>query len=406
MKIILIVDHDIEIANGVSLQVKQFIKWVAERDHEVHVMFPSKNNGNNHNYGKNVKCYSIPAFSVPAYPEYSVPLPPLAAKLWLKNWQADLVHVETINPTLLSLGYWIRYRTKAPMFNVLTANVPYYAPILFPKDNLIRRAGYKLGKVWMNWISNRIEGTFILSQGMRKPLTQEFFSIDQNRVFSLKRPIDLQRFGNGCGEREIDIFLMAPQGKRLFTLSRLSDTKNVEFLIKTFAQYIYPKDKELHFFIGGHGPLEDRLRALASELKCPNVHFLGKIDIDRVPEFLCNADYFLYSSVSETFGNVICEAKFSKVPVIALDDRGGVNSQIEDRRTGILVEKQDEEEFAARFFEVYNDPLLREKIRQNAHADVQANNNPNKIYSDLMNVYQKYKDNDTTAKEEVKSLFS
>jgi glycosyltransferase involved in cell wall biosynthesis len=406
MKLVFIVDHDIEKTNGVSFQSKQFIKWLAERNHEVFVMFPSNNNNHNQNYGQNVRCYPIPAFSVPSYPEYSVPLPPLAAKLWLKKWQADLVHAETINPTLLLLGYWIKYRSKAPMFNVLTANIPYYSHILFPKDNMIKKSCLKIGKTLMNWISNRIDGTFVLSRGVRKPLTQDFLNIDPNRVYSLRRPIDLQRFGNNSGGKKSEDHFNVPRGKRLFTLSRLCDTKNVDFLIRTFAKHIYPKNRELHFFVGGYGPLENQLKTLASELRCPNIHFLGKIDVDEVPTLLCSSDYFLYGSTSETYGNIVCEAKYSKVPVIALDDKAGVNSQIVNNRTGILVENHKEEEFAAKFFKLYHNPLLCETIRQNAHSDVLINNNPQKIYTDLLNVYHKFKDKDEMAEEELKSLFS
>lgn len=406
MNIALIVDHDIEITNGASLHTKQFLKWLADKNHYVHVMFPSREKMGCSNYGRNIKCHPIPAFSVPSYKEYCVPLPPLACSLWLRKWNIDLIHAETINPTLLLLGFWIKWCTKAPLFNVITANIPYYVHILFPKDNFIKTSCLKSGQAMMNWISNNIEGTFVLSEGVRKSLTDDFLRINQKKVFSLNRPIDLLRFSDSHGGAEIFNPFNVPRGNRLVTLSRLCNTKNVEFLIRAFAKNIYQRNRDLHLFIGGYGPAENRLKELAAQFVCPNIHFLGKIDLDCVSGFLQEAEYFLYSSLSETFGNVICEAKFSRLPVTALDDMAGVRSQIEDTRTGILVKNHDEEEFATRFFELHDNPELRERIRQNAYRDVMANNNPDKIYQNLMNVYHKYSNKEYKAGKELLKHFS
>jgi glycosyltransferase involved in cell wall biosynthesis len=203
MNIALIVDHDIEITNGASLHTKQFLKWLADKNHYVHVMFPSREKMGCSNYGRNIKCHPIPAFSVPSYKEYCVPLPPLACSLWLRKWNIDLIHAETINPTLLLLGFWIKWCTKAPLFNVITANIPYYVHILFPKDNFIKTSCLKSGQAMMNWISNNIEGTFVLSEGVRKSLTDDFLRINQKKVFSLNRPIDLLRFSDSHGGAEM-----------------------------------------------------------------------------------------------------------------------------------------------------------------------------------------------------------
>ena len=406
MRIAFIVDHDIEITNGVSLQSKQFLTWLTDNDHEIQLIFPSTGKKTGYSNGRNISFHPVPAFSVPSYREYSVPLPPLAVSLWLKEWDIDLIHAETINPTLLLLGYWIKHRAKVPMFNVITANIMYYSHILFPKDNFVKKACFKIGRGMMNRISNRIQGTFILSEGVRKALTQDFYSIDQKKVFSFKRPIDLHRFGGNSHDFSMFDRYNVPRGKRLVTLSRLCQTKNVGFLIRAFAKYIYPRDPDFHFFIGGYGPLDGQLKDLASQLECPNIHFLGKIDLDSVPGFLKEADYFLYASLSETFGNVICEAKFSKLPVVALEDRAGVSSQIENYQTGILAGNHEEKVFASKFFELHNNPGLREKIRRNAHRDVLHNHDPQTIYSNLMHVYEKFVENDPSADEELMVLFS
>jgi len=390
MKIALIIDHDIELVNGASYKSKQFFNWIRCHGHEVLLVFPSVNRVNPHRYRDGVTVVSIPSFPVPKYKEYCVPIPPLAISLWLKKWKVDLFHVETINPTTLLLAYFMAKRSKAPIFNVLTAHVPMYANILYPKENIVKKLSFRLAKRMMNFTSNRINGTFVLSNGMKKILTDDFFHFKQDKVFKLRRPLDFNRFkGTSIGSDLFDPFHVK-KGNRLVTLSRLADIKNIDFLIRSFAKHIYPQNKELHFFIGGHGPERENLENLAKSLACPNIHFLGKIEPDAVPGFLQESDYFLYSSLSETFGNVVCEAKYSKLPVIALNDDGGITDQILNEKTGMLVYHHDEKEFSDQFFNVFNNEKLRESIQLNAHNDVTQNHDPEIIYSNLIKRYQDF----------------
>ncbi len=405
MKIALIVDHDPDLVNGASSQSRQFISWLTGHGHEVELIFPSPGR-RTRPHGPGVRHHPIPALSIARYREYCVPLPPLNASLWLDRPDVDVVHAETINPTLLLLGYWISRRRRVPLFNVLTANVPFYYPILFPPEKWFTGPLLRFGKGLANRLSDRIEGTFVLSPGMKKTLTRRFFSFDPKKVFVLARPLDRGRFAVSVDPPGLDRLRAVPRGRRLLTLSRLCTTKNVEFLVKAFARSIYPRNKDLHFFVAGDGPQAADLKRLAAELGCPHIHFLGSIPFEAVPALLRAADYFLYGSLSETFGNAVCEAKFAPLPVIALDDRGGVRAQILDRRTGILVGAAREKEFARRFFEVFDDAGLRSELRRQARRDVILNNDPEKIYSRLLGLYHRAVRREPLEEGEVGRLFS
>jgi len=386
MKIAVIVDHDVDLLNGASRQSCQFVDWLVGHGHDVHLIFPAPRR-RRESPKAGLRIYSVPSFSVPSYREYRIPLPPLAPTLWLRRWKIDLVHAETMNPTLLLLGYWMIRRSRKPMFNVLTTNLPYYAPILLPRDNAARKLVFRAGKAMMNAISNRIDGTFILSEGMRERLTRDFYAIDQGKVFPLIRPMDPAGFAARNEPSGIDGRLAIRRGCRLVTLSRLCQTKNVDFLVKAFARRIYPKNPSLHLIVAGEGPREESLRGLSAGLGCPNIHFPGRVPFGAVPAFLREADFFLCASLSEAFGNIVCEAKYAGVPVIALDDKGGVRAQIIDRRTGFLVSPADEEEFGRRFFELFDDPGLQQEIRRQAREDVLVNHSPDKIYANLLAIY-------------------
>ena len=59
--------------------------------------------------------------------------------------------------------------------------------------------------------------------------------------------------------------------------------------------------------------------------------------MSRVPDYYRSADLFVYTSLSETYGQVISEAGWCGLPSVALNDGMGVCSQIVDGRTGVLV---------------------------------------------------------------------
>ncbi|MBN2264346.1 MAG: glycosyltransferase [Candidatus Aminicenantes bacterium] len=388
MKFAILLDHDPGLLNGASRQAAQFIEWLLKRGHEIHLVHTASG-GRPAAPRPGLTVSTVPSLSVAAYREYRIPVPPLAVRLWLSPRRVDIVHAETMNPTLLALGYRMKRSAGAPMYNVLTTNLPFYASILLPREGPIKTFVYRVGKPMMNAVSNRIEGTFVLSEGMRDALTRNFYRIDPARVFTWTRPLDPAAFAARNGRSTVWDRLGIPRGGRLATLSRLCRTKNVEFLIQTFARELAPRDPSLHLVVAGEGPLEGDLRGLAAKLGCDRVHFPGLIPYDQVPDFLAGADGFLFSSLSETFGNAVCEAKYAGVPVVALDDGGGVRSQIVDRLTGVLVADADEKLFAERVMELRRDEALRERIRHEARRDVVVRHSPDRIYGGLMEVYER-----------------
>jgi glycosyltransferase involved in cell wall biosynthesis len=127
-----------------------------------------------------------------------------------------------------------------------------------------------------------------------------------------------------------------PKGRvTLLNVGRLSPEKGQDLLLRAVATLSkdYP-GLELHF--AGIGPLEQPLRDLASSLGISErVRFLGYIS--DMPPLYRDVDLVVQSSLTEGLPNVILEAAYLRVPIVATDV-GGTGEVIEHNRSGWLMQ--------------------------------------------------------------------
>ena len=69
-------------------------------------------------------------------------------------------------------------------------------------------------------------------------------------------------------------------------------------------------------------------------------HFAGYRKGEDLADHYAASDIFAFSSLTETFGNVVLEAMASGLPVVALR-AGGVGETVQSGTTGILVEPSE-----------------------------------------------------------------
>jgi glycosyltransferase involved in cell wall biosynthesis len=138
--------------------------------------------------------------------------------------------------------------------------------------------------------------------------------------------------------RGVDHALFRPRPKTLprskplaLYVGRVAKEKNVE----AFLQARNPLEK----YVVGDGPGREALMR-----KYPNVRFVGALHGEKLAEMYCNADVFVFPSLTDTFGLVVIEALSSGVPVACypvegpadiLDNRPGVGCCDEDLEKAI-----------------------------------------------------------------------
>jgi glycosyltransferase involved in cell wall biosynthesis len=136
-----------------------------------------------------------------------------------------------------------------------------------------------------------------------------------------------------------------------------------------FAELIAPAVPDATLTLVGDGPDHDVFRAQALELGIADrTYFPGEQSLTEVARWYQHADVFVYASLSETYGQVIGEALWSGLPVVAFEDGMGVSQQIENGKNGILVPPGPDERAANWRFAGEVATLLREPQRRQAFA--------------------------------------
>jgi len=110
----------------------------------------------------------------------------------------------------------------------------------------------------------------------------------------------------------------------------LQPRKRVELVIREAARL-----PGLQFRIAGKGETEKDCRALAQQLGCGNVSFLGHLSSEKLGEQMRKADIFFFPSILEGNPQVLLQASACGLPCIAMDLYH--SDYVVNGKTGFLV---------------------------------------------------------------------
>ena len=118
-------------------------------------------------------------------------------------------------------------------------------------------------------------------------------------------------------------------------VSRIAPEKNVDYLAEALA-IVAARRPDVRILLVGDGPS----RAALERRLGPCARFAGYRAGEDLADHYAAADIFAFSSLTETFGNVVLEAMASGLPVVALR-AGGVGETVRSGETGLLVEPSE-----------------------------------------------------------------
>ncbi len=232
-----------------------------------------------------------------------------------------------------------------------------------------------------------LHGTDITLVGQEKSFfTVTKFSIEQSdavtAVSQYLKDETLRAFGcDECGIEVIPNFInldqynpsgacahfdtLVPQGTKVVThVSNFRKLKRVPDIVRMFAKI--RREIPALLVLVGDGPERVAAEAEVERLGLKNdVRFLG--ELSGVAEVLRASHLFVLASTSESFGLSALEAMACGVPVLA-SRVGGVPDVVIDGESGLLVEPDDLDGFAARALELLTDDDRWRTLRQGALA--------------------------------------
>lgn len=149
----------------------------------------------------------------------------------------------------------------------------------------------------------------------------------------------------------------------LLAMGRLHEAKAHDVSLRALA--LLP---DVYLWIAGHGPEEEKLKALAEELGvAPRVRFLGwRTD---APSLYRSADVCVFPSRFEPLGNVVIQAWAHGLPVVAAKSAGPA-ALIHDNEDGLLVPIDNAEALADKVRALLADPALRQSFSAAGRARV------------------------------------
>lgn len=325
-------------ANGSSFASQFLYREFNQRGHEVTVIGPEDPVATEEELPENrVLLSSVP---LNAQPGVYLALPSRRGLRELARKRIDIFLGQT-GTGLIELGLWLRRTHKIPFLTVNTVHLASYYEVLFPEavsDNRVMH--YLFGERVIPWLErqvasayNKSDGLVVLSGGLKQYWRDRGVECP---IHVIPRSVDPSIFDVTS---EVDPFPAgAKRGKRLLSVCRHSREKSLDRLISIFARAIAPEDPEATLTLVGDGPdhatLKEQVRSLNLE---DRIFFLGEKPLAEVPNLYHHADIFTYTSLSETYGQVVSEALWCGAPVVAMNDGMGVQQQISHERDGILV---------------------------------------------------------------------
>jgi len=337
-------------------------------------------------------------FGFPTHPDVKIALP------WpLKNFtdptKVDLIHGQTAQH-MMYYGSWMRQMFRIPTVATNTVYMPAFGGHVLSE----RLYEWKPARDWTRRLAETtVDGSFArLYNDLDVFIVQNRFIVDYWRKLGVTtdievvgRPIDPAKFDRPSNRDPFPSHFT--RGKRMLVICRQDREKDLDHIIRIFGSRIAARDPEFSLTLVGKGDYQKTLMSLAEETGYGDrIWFPGEVPHEEVVQWFRHADIFPYTAIFETFGNVINEALWCGLPVVALDDRMGVAHQVEHGFNGYLVTpyRPDTDELFARYcLELGQNDAMRLRLGGNGQLRSRLVAHPDVVMRRFETIYEQATEN-------------
>ena len=211
---------------------------------------------------------------------------------------------------------------------------------VFPFNLLLRRIG------------STVDVLTYLGEFTRKAISKALSARAQSAMVKIAPGIDVEHFIS-TDASSLRASLGLADKKVIVSVGRLVHRKGQDHLIEAMPE-ILKNVPRAHLLLVGEGPYREHLQNLVHQLKLESsVTFIGRIQYQDLPMYICVGDIFAMPSRSrlmglevEGLGIVYLEASSCGLPVLA-GDSGGAPDAVIQNETGLVVSGTDNKEIAS-----------------------------------------------------------
>jgi glycosyltransferase involved in cell wall biosynthesis len=331
---ILLISPTLKGIGGIAQHVRDLIKFLKDRGHEVDVIS-----------SENIPTIPFKKLKNPSFLISSF----LKAKS-MKNY--DIVHA--LHPTAALAMKNISAK------KVLTIHGVYSEQIGVLHGKLSLKLSNKFEKNAFRWAD-------AVTAGSKE--AYEYYSKLGEKVFFIPNAIDIGSLPSGSDAR---------YEKQVIFAGRLSKEKGILTILKMAKNL--PKD--VHLIIIGSGP--EKSAVIEAAKNTENVHFLGYQPKEKTIPLIRGSTLLIQPSFVEGISATLLEAMACKTPIIATNV-GGNKELLVHNKTAILIEPGNSSELLKEIMVMLDDKNKRETIAKSAYDEVQKYDwsNVGNLYLDL-----------------------
>ena len=233
-------------------------------------------------------------------------------------FKPDFIHLH--HPFWLgSLGLFMARRLNVPAIYTYHTRLEHYAHFVPLPGMLFRNL---ISHALIKRFANKCDGVIVPTYS-----TEEYLRMIGVKTPTFVQPtgIEYQRFQDVTAEsvQSLRDRLELRDEKVFISVSRLSNEKNIDFMIEAIDTLREQTTVPFRFLMIGDGHQRDRLQGKIDELGLGrHVTLVGAVPPDEMAIWYRLGDAFLFASKSETQGMVILEAMAAGLPVVAVRSSG------------------------------------------------------------------------------------
>ncbi len=193
-------------------------------------------------------------------------------------------------------------------------------------------------RFWVRFLAKFTRPIIVPSEDFRIKVHKQLHVPEQD-IVKIRRGVNLEDFSPEFQNKGFwEQFSTSTSATRFVYVGRVSKEKDLDFLETVWKEF--RKDHtNIELLIVGSGPYLEEMKKQAQYF--PEVLFAGKLLGEDLSKAYADADFFVFPSGTDTFGNVVVEALASGTPAL-VSNSGGPKDIVASGEYGRVVPYQDE----------------------------------------------------------------